>query len=417
MTEAPEAPVVDLDIIKQLLPFDPFDEDFHRDPYPTYRKIREENGQVFRTPGGTVAVLSHQVASEILKDPRFGWGENPPIADQFVPNPDGPPGRPLIFMDPPDHTRIRTLVSKAFTPRTVQRLRGRTEQFAAELVAKAREQAAGGTVDLMDALLRPLPGLVLSELMDIPERYHPVFIALAKESGRGLDPGFTLSPEEKVIRDEARDGIIAAGAEMVEERKARPGDDLVSELVAARGEGGDRLSEMELSMTLMNLLAAGFNATAAMMGNCVLSLFGHGDQVKWFLDNPSQVQNSVEELLRYDSPLQLVPRTALQDAQVGDLQVPVGTDLSLVLGAANRDPEVYDDPDRLDLSRPAQRNLGFGHGIHFCVAAPIARMTAQATVAELAANGVELALEKPEFFPGIVLRTLSELPVTFNSPK
>lgn len=405
---------VDLDIVTQLLPFDPFDPGYVANPYPVYQQIREERGQLFRMPGGMISVLSHRHCSQLLSDSRFGWGDDPAIADQFVPDPDGgAPHRPLLFMDPPDHTRVRRLVTKAFTPRTVENLRTKTEQFTAQLVAGSREKTVDGVVDLMDTLLRPLPGMVLSELMDIPAEYHPMFIALAKESGRGLDPGFTLSVEQKKLRDDARDQITAAGAALAAARREKPGDDLVSHLALAESEG-DRLTRMELELTLMNLLAAGFNASAAMMGNVILAILRHPDELAWLRAHPEQLAGATEELLRYDAPMQLVVRSALEEAEIGDLKVGPGDQFALLLGAGNRDPEEFTEPDRLDLTRTPSRNLGFGHGVHFCVAAPIGRMIAQVILTELIRHDVELAVDEPLRAPGISMRTLAELPVTLG---
>ncbi|WP_431038426.1 cytochrome P450 [Streptomyces sp. P6-2-1] len=406
-----DMPAFDVDVVKQLLPFDPFDPGFQLDPYPVYRRIREESGQIFRMPAGTTVVLSHQLTSEIFKSPVFGWGDNPMIADQFYPNPDGPPARPLMFMDPPDHTRIRSLVTKAFTPRTVERLRDKAAAYVKQLLVTAVEESSDGTVDLMRTVLRPLSGLVIGDLLDVPQRYHQDFFDFSKESGRGLDPAFTLTPEQRTARDAARDGFVAAGAEMVAERRRKPGDDLVSDLVAVEAEGGDRLTELELSMTIMNLLAAGFSATAALMGNCTLGLLREPAQRDWFRDHTDKAASVVEELLRMDPPLQLLTRTALADTEVGGITLAKGEYAILLLGAANHDPEAYENPDALDLTRPANRNLGFGHGIHFCVAAPIARMTAQVALAELAGHDIELVTEHPAHYPGMSLRTLGELPV------
>ncbi|MEU4496426.1 cytochrome P450 [Streptomyces sp. NPDC023998] len=406
-----EIPAFDADIVRQLLPIDPFDPAFQLDPYPVYRRIREESGQIFRMPAGTTIVLSHELSSAIFKSPHFGFGDGPMISDQFYPNPDGAPVRPLMFMDPPDHTRIRPLVNKAFTPRTVERLRGKAEQYVRELLVTTVEESTDGTVDLMNSVLRPLSGLVIGDLLDVPQRYHQDFFAFSKESGRGLDPAFTLTPEQRAARDAARGGFIAAGAEMVAERRIKPGDDLVSELVAVMAEGGERLTDLELSVTIMNLLAAGFSGIAALTGNCTIGLLREPGQLAWFRDNTDQAAPVVEELLRMDPPLQLLIRSALADTEVGGFTFAEGDHAVLLLGAANRDPEVYENPDTLDLTRPANRNLGFGHGIHFCVAAPIARMAAQVALVELVKHDLELVTEHPEHWPGMTLRTLGELPV------
>jgi cytochrome P450 len=411
MTEAPEA---DASLIAALLPFDPFDEVVHANPYPTYQKVREENGETYVSPGGLVSVLSHQAVSAALKNPKFGWGDNFMLSDQLVKNPevpDDPPGRMLMFMDPPDHTRVRGLVSKAFTPRTIERLRAKARVFATTLMAETMEKRdAVGVVDLHETIVSPLPGMVLSELMDVPEKYHESFLTFYRASGIGIDPGFLLTEEQRRQRDNARSGFMVAGMEMAAERRQNPGDDLVSALAAAESEG-DRLDKLELAMTLMNLLAAGFGATVALITNTLFGLLSNPDQLAWFREHPSDSAKALEELTRYDTPLQMTFRTAFADTEVGGTQVSEGQSVMIMLGAANHDPEVYPDPSRLDLSRPTTRHVGFGHGIHFCVAAPIARLTAQVALEAITRHDLELTVPDPARPPGMALRTLDELPV------
>ncbi|KOX09830.1 MULTISPECIES: cytochrome P450 [unclassified Streptomyces] len=410
----PDVITYDPEVARQALPFDPFDPDFHADPFPYYRKIREQSGPAFRTEGGIVAVFGYEEAAAVMKDPRFGWGVNPMVADQFVENPaSGESGRILMFMDPPDHTRIRGLVSKAFTPKMMNLLRPKAARYARELLAKAVEESPDGRVDLQEVLSRPLPAKVLSDMMDIPEHYHPLFFANTMESGRGLDPGFTLTEEQKTGRNAARDVFINAGIELVAARRAAPGDDLISELTRAEQEG-DRLSEWELAMLLMNLLAAGFGATAALIGNQVYNLLAHPEQAEWLRSHPDHVPSAVEELLRYDSTLAMVTRTALEDADVAGIPVRTGEYVVVMMAAANRDPAAFDDPERLDVSRAQSRNLGFGHGIHFCVAAPVARMIAQEALAALLEYDVRLGDEPVERWPGISLRVIGKLPVVIT---
>ncbi|MFI9011484.1 cytochrome P450 [Actinosynnema sp. NPDC053489] len=409
---APDVLTYSPETAARMLPFDPFDEAFHLDPYPRYRELLTRHGGLLRTSEDSFAAFGFDEVSAVLKDPRFGIGVKSMIADQFVQNPaDGESGRILMFMDPPDHTRIRGLVNKAFTPRTLDRLRPHALRFARELLAEA---AAGeGEVDLMAAFARPLPALVLSHLLDIPEKYHPIFFSAAKESGRGLDPGFTLTEEQKAGRNYARDLFIQAGVEMAESRRDNLGDDLISDLVRAEQEG-NRLGEWELAMLLMNLLAAGFGATTAMIGNAVNALLDHPDQFAWFRANPDQVVGVVEELLRYDTTLQVTTRMALEDADVLGTPIAAGQHMVTMLGAANRDPRAYDRPDTLDLTRPVGRNLGFGHGIHFCVAAPIAKMIGQVALTALLDYEVERGAPV-ERWPGTFLRVIGVLPVTLSS--
>jgi cytochrome P450 len=398
-----------------ILPFDAFDEEFHEDPYPGYRAIRAGSGNVVRTSERSIAVLGYDEASAVLKDPRFQIGPNPMISDQFVPDPaDGNSGRILMFMDPPDHTRIRGLVNKAFTQRTIDRLRPVAGRLAADLIRTAEAESRDGAIDVMAAFARPLPAKVLSHLLDIPERYHPIFFASAKESGRGLDPGFTLTEEQKKGRDAARDVFIEAGLELAEQRRQRLGDDLISDLVRAEQEG-DRLTEWELAMLLMNLLAAGFGATTAMIGNSLVGLLEHPAQLAWLRANPERMAEAVEELLRYDSTLQMTTRMAVADADIGGVAVTAGEHVVVMLGAANRDPAAYPDPDTLDLSRPGGRNLGFGHGIHFCIAAPIARMITQEALTALLPYDFRRTGERMERWPGSFLRVVGTLPIRITA--
>ncbi|WP_053719082.1 cytochrome P450 [Saccharothrix sp. NRRL B-16348] len=409
---APDVLTYDPETAARMLPFDVFDEQFHQDPYPHYRRLLTEHGGLMRTSADSLAVFGFDEVSAVMKDLRFGIGpgKKSMISDQFVENQkDGESGRILMFMDPPDHTRIRGLVNKAFTPRTLDALRPHALGFAQNLLRKA----AGSDdreVDLMAAFARPLPALVLSHLLDIPERYHPIFFASAKESGRGLDPGFTLTEEQKAGRDFARDMFINAGIEMAEARRSNLGDDLISDLVRAEQEG-ERLTEWELAMLLMNLLAAGFGATTAMIGNAVHNLLEHPDQLAWLRANPDRIAEAVEELLRFDTTLQITTRMALQDADILGRPVAEGTHVIVMLGAANRDPRTYDRPDVLDLSRPMGRNLGFGHGIHFCVAAPIAKMIAQVGLTALLEYSFERGDQELERWPGTFLRVIGALPV------
>jgi|HigsolmetaAR206D_1030411.scaffolds.fasta_scaffold02454_1 unspecific monooxygenase len=404
-----EAALFDREMLAQLMPFDPFDPEFVSDPYPTYRRMRE-NGPVLRTPVGMVFVTGHEEASRVLRDPAFGWGDGDLVADQFVPNPDGPPLRPLMFLDPPDHTRIRSLVGRAFSGRAMERIRHRAEAIVERLVAEAVELGRHGPVDLVTAVAHPLQALVLGELMGVGKEHYPRFRGWAADSARGLDPIWLLSPEEVRRRDEARAGFRAHFAELVEARRAAPADDLVSQLVVAQ-HNGDRLTDLELVTTCATLLAAGYGTTVNLVAGGMLALLRNPDQLAWLRAHPDRVPDAVEELIRYDSPIQVTSRVALRETRLGDLTLVPGEPMFVLIGAANRDPAAYPDPDRLDLSRPSTRNLGFGHGIHFCIGAPMARITARAAFAALIRLDVTLASEDIRYAPGLVVRGPAELPV------
>jgi unspecific monooxygenase len=407
-----DIPGFDPSMLPLLLPFDPFDPMFHADPYPVYRKIRE-GGPIIRTAAGVVFAIGHREVSAILRDPRFGWGDGEAVADQFIPDGDGPPARPLIFMDPPDHTRIRSLITKAFSARMSERLRPRAEQLTTDLIAVVREQSVNGPVDLMSTLAGPLPALIVGDLMGVSEEHLDMFRVWAADSGRGLDPAFILTAEQVERRDTARASIMEYFGELAARRRVEPTDDLVSELVSVEQEG-NRLTEMELMTTCMGLLGAGYATTVNLIGGGLLALLRHPDQLAWFRSNPDQVASVVEELIRYDSPIQLTSRIALEDVEIAGVEIESEQQVFLMIGGANHDPAEYDRPDDLVLNRGATRNLGFGLGIHFCIGAPLARVTAQTALAALSRTDVTLADEPPTYRNSLVLRALERLPVTIG---
>jgi unspecific monooxygenase len=412
-----EAPAFDPAFVTQLLPFNPFDPAFHADPYPVFRKIREETGGAVRTPAGIVTLLDHQHVTSVLSDPRFGWGDSEAVRSQELSIDGGPPTRFLAMQDPPDHTRLRGLVSRAFTPRMVEGLRSRTRAHTDRLLAEARAlaEAGDGTVDLVSTVFRPLGGLVLTEMMGIPDEFHQQAFDYSADSARGLDPDFTLTPEQATRRDEGRLWFARLTAELARRRRAEPGDDLISDLVRVQ-DGDDGLTDDELAVICVNLLAAGFGATAAQMSNSALALLRNPDQLRWLREHADRIGPAVEELLRFDGPLFLLTRAALEPVEVAGHEIAAGEQVFLAMGSASHDPAVYPDPDRLDLSRTPTKILGYGHGIHFCVAAPVARLATQVVLNALAAHDVELAVDQPVFNGALVIRTLAELPVRLGGP-
>jgi unspecific monooxygenase len=404
-----EAPMLDPDFITQLLPFNPFDPAFLTDPYPIYAQIRDK-GPVTRTPLGLWAVTGHEACSAVLRDQRFGWGDGATVADHFRTGADGSVVRPFIFADPPEHTRIRTLVGKAFAARQVDRMRATADRVVRELVETARAEAGDGPVDLMSAVAHPLPGRMQNALLDVPVEHAARFDELSADIARGLDPSFLLAPEEVAKRDSARAELYQYIGELAEQRRAKPGTDLISELVAVE-EDGQKLTPQELEVTCTLLLSAGYATTVNLIGNGMFALLGRPEQRDWLRANPDQVPGAVEEMLRFDAPVQMISRVALAEAEIAGHTVQPGEQVMLMIGAASHDPAVYDDPDELKLNRPAGRNLGFGLGIHFCVGAPLARLTAQAAVSALSALNLELATDTPPRVPNIIMRGLAELPV------
>ncbi|WP_043615364.1 cytochrome P450 [Nonomuraea candida] len=376
-----------------VLGFDPFDGGFLRDPYSRYREL-SARGAIFRTPGGLLVATTHELCSALLRDPRFGRGPTPRRGA-------GPGQQAVSFLwlDPPDHTRLRGLVSRAFTPRMIERLRPRVEAITAELIAALPEEA-----DLVSGLAYPLPVMVISELLGVPPEDHVRFRGWSEKLARGLDPMLTadLESETGQAGREFRDYF----RELAATRRRRPGDDLLSALTGVR-----ELSEADLLATCVLLLVAGHETTVNLIANGVLHLARHG-LLAHAARRPKEV---VEEVLRYDPPVQLTARVALEDTALGGVPAPKGTMVMAVIGAANRDPAVFPGPDRFDVTREPGRHLAFGLGIHFCLGATLSRMEGEIALSALAsaAPGLELA-GPPPYKENVVLRGPAALPVRLN---
>ncbi|MEV4292325.1 cytochrome P450 [Nonomuraea bangladeshensis] len=313
-------------------------------------------------------------------------------------------------MDPPDHTRLRGLVSRAFTPRMVERLRPRVEAVTAGLIAALPEEG-----DLVSGFAYPLPVRVICEMLGVPPEDHERFQGWSETAARSLDPMLTA----ELISESGRSGREFRDyfRDLLELRRRQPGDDLLSALTRV-----EELTEGELLATCVLLLVAGHETTVNLIANGVLALVRHG-LLAYAAERPRQV---VEEVLRYDPPVQLTGRVALRDAELGGTPVPAGTAVVALIGAANRDPAVFPDPDhfdpgrfdatRSDGAREPGRHLAFGLGIHFCLGATLARMEGEIALSALAAAAprMELLDPAPPYKPNLVLRGLARLPVRLN---
>ncbi|MET8984542.1 cytochrome P450 [Nonomuraea wenchangensis] len=318
-------------------------------------------------------------------------------------------------MDPPDHTRLRGLVSRAFTPRMVERLRPRVEAVTAGLITALPEEG-----DLVSGFAYPLPVMVICEMLGVPPEDHERFQGWSETAARSLDPMLTA----ELISESGRSGREFRDyfRDLLELRRRQPGDDLLSALTRV-----EELTEGELLATCVLLLVAGHETTVNLIANGVLALVRNG-LLRHAAERPRQV---VEEVLRYDPPVQLTGRVALRDAELGGTPVPAGTAVVALIGAANRDPAVFPDPDRFDPDRsdpgrsdPGRsdggrepgRHLAFGLGIHFCLGATLARMEGEIALSALAAAAprMELLDPAPPYRPNLVLRGLAKLPVRLN---
>ena len=364
--------------------FNPFLPEFRQDPYPFYRRLRREAPVCRNRVFGGWALFRHCDIVAVLQDPRFSvQRQHSRLFQRIQPFRGLPPDfvagitRNLLMLDPPDHTRLRRLVNRAFTPRRVAELRPRIEVLVDELLDDA---ARAPVPDLIRDFAYPLPVIVICELLGVPVEDRDRLKLWSDRLATILDPlqgegGFPVLVQ-------TYDEVATYFRALFAERRRAPRDDLVSALVAVQ-EDDDALTEAELLSLTMLLLGAGHETTTNLIGNAVLALLRFPDQRRRLQDDPSLMPSAVEEFLRYDSPVQLTDRVATADCEIGGRRVRRGEIVSLLLGSANRDPEVFPDPDRLDLGRQDNPHVAFGHGAHFCLGAALARLEAQEAIAGL----------------------------------
>ena len=327
-------------------------------------------------------MLSYEHAAAVLRSPE--WSSDPRNSPQLLASLGGPGpiseqwSRSLLMSDPPTHTRLRAAVNRFFTPRAVQRIRGRVSAIVDSAFAPLAE---GEPTELMSELAYPIPLAVIAELFDVGLEGAELLRAETPTLARmlELDP----TPAEIEAIGTAAMTLMLFLVPIVAERREDPGEDLLSALVHPPG-GGAALETDEIITMCLLLLAAGHETTANLIGNGTLALLEHPDQLDWLAQHPDLAPQAVDELLRYDSPAQVASRVARDDLVLGETKVRKGQQALVVLGAANRDPERYPDPDRLDLTRTGAPHLAFGNGPHFCVGAGLARLEAQETFHRLA---------------------------------
>jgi cytochrome P450 len=330
------------------------------------------------------ATAHHAVVNEILRSEIFlanPGGAPTKTLDRFMtwaidPRALGPVDVPsLLSIHPPQHTRIRRLVTHAFTPRAIAGYTDRIRSIAGDLADQAEQR--GGRFDLIEDYASKLPVAVIADIMGIPSDMHGDLLRIGNDAALTLDPALTYRDFRRADRA-IRESAVLLGEHIAELRR-NPGDDLLSELVQIN-QDGDRLSDEELRVNTLLLLGAGFETTVNLIGNAVALLLEHRDQLDGLIADPSGWPNAVDEVLRYESPVQVTVRVANADTSVAGQQVPAGRAVILMLGAANRDPHVFTDPDRFDVTRDeARQHLAFSAGIHYCLGAQLARL--EATVA------------------------------------
>ena len=392
--------------------FNPMDPEFLADPYPTYHRLRDED-PVHHSPLDFWVLTRYEDVVAVLRDPRFI--KEPlvsVVAARFgVTVPPGV-GLSMLDRDPPDHTRLRSLVSKAFTPRVVEGLRPRIQKIVDDLITRAE---AVGRMDLIEEFAYPIPVNVICEMLGVPIGDHERFKGWSLDIARGLDSVW-LPPESEIPKRSgaARHAIGDYMRGLIAERRASPRGDLLSALIAAE-EAGDKLSEDELIATCILLLIAGHETTVNLIGNGTLALLRHPEELRRLRETPGLITSAVEELLRYDGPVQRTARITSTEVTIGGRTIGKGEMVMPFIGAADRDPSQFSDPDRLDLGRTDNRHIAFGWGIHFCLGAPLARVEGQIAIDTLVRRLPRLTLvdDEPEHRQSLTLRGLKALPVTF----
>ncbi|KUO08072.1 cytochrome P450 [Streptomyces sp. DSM 15324] len=398
------------------LRFDPWDPAFLADPYPAYAELRERGRVIHYAATDQWLVPHHADVSALLRDRRLGrtyqhrfthedFGRTAPPAEHepfHTLNDHG-----MLDLEPPDHTRIRRLVSKAFTPRTVEQLKPYVTALAGELVDRLVE-AGGG--DLLSEVAEPLPVAVIAEMLGIPEADR----APLRPWSADICGMYELNPSEDTAARAVRASVEFSAylRELIAARREKPGDDLISGLIAAHDEG-DRLTEQEMISTAVLLLNAGHEATVNATVNGWSALFRNPGQLAALRADHTLVPAAVEELMRYDTPLQLFERWVLDDIEIDGTTIPRGAEVALLFGSANHDPAVFAHPERLDLTRTENPHISFSAGIHYCIGAPLARIELAASMTALLQKAPTLALaEEPKRKPNFVIRGLEGLSVT-----
>jgi hypothetical protein len=359
------------------------------DPYPSLDKLRERSP--YKPFDGLVVVGRHAQVSALLRDPSMSAARD---RATLSPNPRGPRTRNFLHLDPPEHTRYRRLVAGAFARRKVAGLEPRIRRIAADLI---RDGAESGTLEVVEGLAYPLPLRVICELLGVPFEDRQLLQGWSASLSEALDPplGPPPAPTTTTRAARARAGFVAYFRKLIEERRGTPRDDLVSYLLQVE-EDGERLDDHDVLATCVLLLNAGHETTVNLIGNAVLALLRRPEQLSRLLADPTLAAAAVEEVLRYDAPVQMTTRVATRSGAIGTAEVRPGDMVLLLLGAANRDPDVYPDPGRFDIGRsPAAPHLSFSAGPHFCIGAGLARLEV-AIALELFAT----LLVRPRLQPG-----------------
>ncbi len=389
------------------------------EPFPIFAEARR-HGAVHRATlaDGHEAwlIVRYDEAMAALNDPRLSKDMHAALAKGSEVVAEGLPGpefaRHMLTVDPPDHTRLRKLVSAAFSPKRVEALGPRIQTVTDDLLDAIALEGPESRVDLVSAFALPLPFTVICELLGVPEAQRaPLGRAFAKM----LVP--TSTPEKYEEAKEASDVVVTMLRDLVAAKEVDPGDDLVSGLIASR-DGDERLNGQELLSTIFQLMVAGHDTTASLIGNSVVALLRNPEQLSRLMSDPSSIRAAIEELLRYDAPVPHATfRYTVEQVTIAGVQIPADAQVIICMAAANRDEEKYANPESLDIQRAMTRHLSFGHGVHHCLGAPLARLEGHIALSTLLRRFPHLELAVPSedlhwaHGDGLVLRGLAELPV------
>jgi len=375
----------------------PLDESFRRDPYPILKRLRDAEPMHRDNMLQRWFVTDHDLVREIVRDkaclvdPRSVGLTPPPKPDwmeELVAEPDREPS--ILGLDDPDHKRLRGLVSKAFTPRSVENFRGRIEEIVDMVLAPLLSKPQ---FDLVSEFAGPIPTIVIAEMLGVDSADQEQFKTWSDLLVSSFNPILPEEERKEVVRtgELLRDYFRQA----IKERRENPRDDLISDMIRAEEEG-DKLSETEIITMCDLLIIAGNVTTTDLIGNGMLALLQHPEQLEKLRAQPELIENAVEEMLRYDTPVVNTGRLANADTQIGEVSVKRGDNINPSLAAANRDPSVYPDPDKFDIEREDTHHHSFGGGIHHCLGAPLARLEAQIAISKLLAAFPDLTLAEDE---------------------
>ena len=402
------------------LDFDPWSPAFVARPYGAYTKLREEAPVWYFEPTGQWMISRYADVNALLRDRRLGRTYLHVATHEQMGHPPDPDylapfwtliRNGMLDREPPDHTRLRRLVSKAFTPRMVEQLRPRVQNITDGLVSRLLDAGSDGSpVDLLATVAEPLPVAVIAEMLGVPEADR----GLLRPWSADICGMYELNPAEDAARRAVRacEDFSAYLRGLARMRRANLGDDLISAL-AQVVDAGDSLTENELIGTCVLLLNAGHEATVNVTGNGWWALFRNPGELSRLRDDQALLPTAIEELMRYDTPLQMFERWVLEDIEPHGVRIPRGAEIGLLFGSANHDPAVFADPDRLDLGRADNPHLSFGAGIHYCLGAPLARIELVSSFGTLLRRAPSLALSaEPRWRPGYIIRGLQSLMVT-----